>query len=845
MPHVVVAPQNLTQSAAAQPPCEAKRGDSVTSLHSLALVLFRHRRFVFIVIGGLALACVVYCLLAPNIYEASARVALRAAPASTLDLNSTANANSAAFASSQTQLETLADVFRSDQLAWAVIVQLQLYRSPGFVGRFGKQFLDMHPETPSPEAQSYLLERFQEGLLVRTLPRTLILQIRFRSHDAALSTAVVNDLIRMYIQRNSDARVQATTEASTLLRDQLSVLKSRVDKDDARLIAFQQKHGLLDTPEILANGQPGDVQHTATLVAIDNLNRELVAATAERVQREAEYRAAQRGNPELVVASNPHLQVQNGAFATALLQQLHARHSDLEQEASQLSTEHGPGFPRVVEIQAQLKDLDRQMKAEDARLVTQFKQTWETAAEREKLLRQNLDQTTSLGMKVNAAETEVVAMRQEANASHELYTRALEKAEEAALAAGIRTSEIEIVDPARQPVKPVAPDLPIYLAVTLFISTWLAIGGALLLESLHPASTRGLVLFLVAVVAGAPCVHPQAPTPSTSGLPTGVARIPQSTETRSRPNAKDAPITWSDANSRILPANAPGSAAISATSSLAAALGPGDLLAVSEFHTPDIRSNVRVSETGDVTLPLVGDIHVAGATPHAAALAIERSLVERGMLLHPQVSVFVVAYAALDVSVLGEVARPGVYPYAAHHRLLDLISAASGLGPNAGSLVTIDHRGTKTPPLAVILHANGEAAADTNPELEPGDTVQVSRAGLVYVIGDVIRPGGFPIDPAQHLTAVQALTLAWGPTQNAALTKAILIREQKGGRTLTTLNLKRLLRGQDPDLTIQDRDILFVPDSAAKNLLNRTMESVVQSAAGVGIYAGLVYSQRF
>ena len=92
---------------------------------------------------------------------------------------------------------------------------------------------------------------------------------------------------------------------------------------------------------------------------------------------------------------------------------------------------------------------------------------------------------------------------------------------------------------------------------------------------------------------------------------------------------------------------------------------------------------------------------------------------------------------------------------------------------------------------------------------------------------------------------VQALTLAWGPAQNASLGRALLIREQKGGRTLTTLNLKRLLRGQDPDLPIQDRDILFVPDSTAKNLWNRTMESVIQSAAGVSIYAGMVYSQRF
>jgi polysaccharide export outer membrane protein len=181
-----------------------------------------------------------------------------------------------------------------------------------------------------------------------------------------------------------------------------------------------------------------------------------------------------------------------------------------------------------------------------------------------------------------------------------------------------------------------------------------------------------------------------------------------------------------------------------------------------------------------------------------------------------------------------------------HHRLLDLISSASGLGPNAGRLVTIAHRDDPNTVHPVVLDPTGtDTTTDHNPELLPGDTVQVSRAGLVYVVGDVIRPGGFPVDPAQTSTLVQVLSLAWGPGQNAALSKAILIREEPEGRTVTKLDLKRMLRGLDPDIPIRDRDIVFVPDSMAKNLWNRTMESVVQSAVGVSIYAGMVYSQRF
>jgi polysaccharide export outer membrane protein len=229
-----------------------------------------------------------------------------------------------------------------------------------------------------------------------------------------------------------------------------------------------------------------------------------------------------------------------------------------------------------------------------------------------------------------------------------------------------------------------------------------------------------------------------------------------------------------------------------------------------------------------------------------------------GMLLHPQVTVLVTSAAGQDVSVLGEVVRPGVYAYAVHHRLLDLISTASGLGTNAGRLVNVFHREDPQTAHLVVLAANSDATgsgnadgrkadtkADHNPELEPGDTVVVSRAGLVYVIGDVVRPGGFAVDAVQGLTVVQALSLAWGATPNAAQGKAILIRDQPGGRTLTMLNLRRMIRGQDPDQPVRDRDILFVPDSAAKDLLHKTLESAIQSAVGVSIYAGLVYSQRF
>jgi polysaccharide export outer membrane protein len=416
--------------------------------------------------------------------------------------------------------------------------------------------------------------------------------------------------------------------------------------------------------------------------------------------------------------------------------------------------------------------------------------------------------------------------------------------EEAGLSAGIHGSNISVVDYARQPVKPVAPDLPLYMAITLFAGLWLAVGGALLLESLHPSAVRAAVVLLAVLLAGA-AVRAQAPTPSTSGLPTGVARVASTPVVQNLPDPKNAPPVW-DIPAGSNQAGLPPLAVTQSASPMPAPIGPGDFLDVSEYRTPEFHSVVRVSAAGTVTLPMIKEVQVGGLDERGAARAIESALISKEMLLHPQVSVLVISYAGQDVSVLGEVARPGVYPYTLHHRLLDLISAASGLSPTAGRLVNVFHRGDPNTPHAVVLDPSGtDTSSDHNPELSPGDTVQVSRAGLVYVIGDVVRPGGFAVDPAQGLTVVQALSLAWGPTQNAAATKALLIREQKSGRTLTILNLKRMLHGQEPDQPVHDRDILFVPDSTAKNLWNKTMESAIQSAIGVTIYSALVYSQRY
>ena len=859
-----------------QPPGERAREDLPAYLPSYSIREFtdmlRRRKWLLLrIVLGVNLLCLLYCLIAPNQYEASATVALRMQPLSSLTVDAPETFSPTSILSTPLQLETLAGVLRSERLAWRVVLAEKLYGSAAFSSKFAMRFPGFDVAKPSPEAESYLLDTFAKRLHVRVLPRTLLIEIRFRSKDRKQSADVVNALIEGFRAEEAESRVDATSEASLWLAGQLKTLTAQVEGKQKRLAEFERQHGFMTTQQTVQGGQPVETLHDSSMQGIDEAERMLTEASGDRIVREALYLQAQQGNPEQVLSANPELAAEMSAGGATLAQQLRLHLSEVNVELAQLKAEHGPNYPRVVELTRAAQEIAQQAQAADTNLLEAFQRSWQAAQAREQMLKQELEARTEEGMRQNDATIEYSVLHQEVLSGRQLCNRLQQRIDDARLAAGIHASSITVVDEAREPVKPVAPDMPLYLAISLFTSFWLALGGGLLMDALRPfvdikkGVVAGLLLLMAGTAASARWSYGQAPTPNTQGLPTGVVKLPLDEPSKAQPDARTSPAVWNSAGMPQTQALPEQTAARFAGTAMALPIATGDFLDVSEFHTPEFRSSVRVAADGTVMLPLVGQVKVAGMSEQQASGAIEKALVEGGMLLHPQVSVLVTNAVGQDVSVMGEVARPGVYPYTVHHRLLDLISAASGLTANAGRLVSVFHRDDPRTAHAVVLDPTGtgasgsgatgtvrlstaktsEAKADPNPELEPGDTVLVSRAGLVYVIGDVVRPGGFAVDPVQGLTVVQALSLAWGATPNASAAKAILIRDQVGGRTLTTLNLRRMIRGQDPDQPVRDRDILFVPDSTAKNLMNKSLEAAIQSAIGVSIYAGLVYSQRF
>jgi len=267
-------------------------------------------------------------------------------------------------------------------------------------------------------------------------------------------------------------------------------------------------------------------------------------------------------------------------------------------------------------------------------------------------------------------------------------------------------------------------------------------------------------------------------------------------------------------------------------------ISPGDLIELGVFDAPELSGKLRVSDQGEIAIPIAGSIRVAGMTAEEAAVAVEAKLRNADILKFPHVSIFMAEYATQGITVSGEVRNPGIYPMLGNHGFLDLIAAAGGVAPSAGKAVTVTHRSDPQHPEVVLLdNRPGSVAAVV--DIRPGDTITVSRSGVVYVVGDVGKSGGFLIEGNERLTAVQALALAGGATRTAAENKARLIRKTATNRVDFAVPLRRILDGKMVDPQLQDGDILFVPGSKAKTAATRSME------AAIALTTGLIISGRF
>jgi polysaccharide export outer membrane protein len=264
-------------------------------------------------------------------------------------------------------------------------------------------------------------------------------------------------------------------------------------------------------------------------------------------------------------------------------------------------------------------------------------------------------------------------------------------------------------------------------------------------------------------------------------------------------------------------------------------LGPGDLIEVNVYNVPELTSKTRVSLAGDVYLPLIDYVHVDGLTLEEAQSMIEKRLADGGFVRSPHVTIFVDEAASQGVTVLGEVAKPGIYPDVSDHKLYEVISLAGGFTVSASRKIAVIRRGLPEP-IRIDLPRNLADELSGNIEILPGDTITIPRAPIIYVVGDVGRPSGLLVDNGT-LTVLQAIALVGGTNHTAKLSGSRILHKTPAGVIEMKIEIKKMLEAKAPDITLQADDILFIPISGAKVLAGKTFEVAMAAATAASIYA--------
>jgi polysaccharide export outer membrane protein len=267
-----------------------------------------------------------------------------------------------------------------------------------------------------------------------------------------------------------------------------------------------------------------------------------------------------------------------------------------------------------------------------------------------------------------------------------------------------------------------------------------------------------------------------------------------------------------------------------------ALISPGDLLSITVFDTPEFSGTIRVSNEGNLTLPLVGSLHLAGISAENAALLIRKKLIDGNFVKDPQVNVSFVDFINQSAVVLGEVEKPGAVPILGSRTLWEIIGAAGGITPAAANSVVIIHRSDPSHPQHLDINFDRDLSTQLNPQIFPGDTVQVPRAGMVYVVGEVGKQGAFPI-LHEKMTLLQAVTLAEGLKYTSKSSQVRLIRTGSGGREIYKIDVPKLLKGTAPDIELRNDDIVYVPNSVSKVVITRGIIAAIAVSSSLAVYS--------
>jgi polysaccharide biosynthesis transport protein len=377
-------------------------------------------------------------------------------------------------------MDTEVSILQSDLLALQVIKALNLDKMPEYGGRPGSGPADALAPDPLQNDSARttgLLGAFKGGLRVALRPSTRIVEIRYVSANPQLAASIVNTLASTYIEQNYKTKFESTMQASDWLSKQLVDLQMKVETSQEKLVRFQKEHEILGTDE----------KQNIITEKLAELNKELTNAESARMEKESLYRLVQSGDPEVVAATADALETggTGGAGNLApLVANLRAKQADLKIQVAELSTQFGPSYPRVAQINNQLKEIDNQIQLELKKIADRVRGQYLAAQQQETMLRAEFDKQKQEANKLNESAIDYTLLKRDVDVNRQLYEGLLEKLKEAGVTAGLRSNNIHIVDAARTPMYPTEPNIPRNLTFAFVLGLTTGIAMAFLLENM-------------------------------------------------------------------------------------------------------------------------------------------------------------------------------------------------------------------------------------------------------------------------------------------------------------------------------------------------------------------------
>ena len=436
--------------------------ESDLDMFAVVRILLKRRVWIYACTGAMLAAAALVCFTMTPRYRAVTQLQLLKQGLSGLSVGDASGSSGGGFTDAldfNLTLQTQATALKSDTLALQVIKELSLadtkeFRYDPLIKTASVRSQMSVPLDQSPVKLATVVNRFKANLGVEAVSGTRLIQVSYTHPDPQMAANIVNHLLQDFVEHNFQERYKATNKATDWLSQQLVELKTEVERSQERAVQLQKESGIFGPDE----------HHNIVITRLEQLNNDVTSAESNRVVKEGIYQLASSGKPELIAgllgSSSGGSEAMN---SLALINSLRQQESDLSAQVADAASKYGPEYPRLIQMNERLTSLRSSIQAALSKVVGRAQSEYQLAASREAAAKKTFAEQKRIASEMNSRAIDYTIAKNEAESNRVLYESLSKKLKEAGVLAGLRSSELNVIDPAVVPDHPAKPNIPLYL----------------------------------------------------------------------------------------------------------------------------------------------------------------------------------------------------------------------------------------------------------------------------------------------------------------------------------------------------------------------------------------------